>query len=391
MNTRERFNQIMNFATSDHTLKWEWAYWRETIQRWGKEGLPVSENNFEDTVKSNIFHSHSNTFHGEAYLTAQNELQDKDVHDFFGLDPGIVKIPINLFFSPSFKEKVLAEEENTLIIRDSDGIKKRVFKDRPGMPQFLKYPVEKREDFERVKERLDPEDKERFPSNWDTLISQYQNRDFSLAIGGIPVGFFGVLDNLIGVQKLSYMYYDDSDLVRDILHFITDFWISLFSKVLSQVDVDYGHFWEDMAYKTGPLVSPSIFLEFMLPCYKRIISVLKDFGIDKFFVDSDGNLWKIIPLFLEVGITGIFPLEVAAGMDVVELRKNFPKLQMIGGIDKRCIAKGKKEIDEELTRVFPAIGKGGYIPCIDHSVPPNISWDNFSYYRRRLNRLIEKS
>ncbi len=104
-----------------------------------------------------------------------------------------------------------------------------------------------------------------------------------------------------------------------------------------------------------------------------------------FFVDSDGNLWNIIPLLLEAGVTGIYPLEMAAGMDVMKLRKSFPKLQMIGGIDKRSIAKGKREIDKELTRISKAIGEGGYIPCIDHSVPPDISWNNFCYYRQYLD------
>ncbi len=253
------------------------------------------------------------------------------------------------------------------------------------MPQFLKYPVENREDFERIKELFDSEDERIFPANGDSLVNQYKDRNFPLALGGFHCDFFGILKALIGIENLSYMLRDNAQLIRDILNLFTDFWITLFSKVLSQIEVDYVHFWEDMAFKIGSLMSPDVFREFMLPCCRKIISVLKDFGIKMFFVDSDGNLWNIIPLLLEAGVTGIYPLEMAAGMDVMKLRKSFPKLQMIGGIDKRSIAKGKREIDKELTRISKAIGEGGYIPCIDHSVPPDISWNNFCYYRQYLD------
>ena len=377
----------MSFHAVNRTLKWEWAYWIETLYRWNQQGLPLSDEEYQDLVKF----KDAEILIGEAYLAAQNEPREKDVHEYFGLDPGIVKVPLDLFLFPRFKRQVLAQEENVILIRDEDGAKKKIFRDRPGMPQFLEYPVENRKDFERISERFDPEDKRRLPANWDSLVNQYEDRDFPLALGGFHCGFFGILNELIGIQNLSYMLHRNSQLIRDILNFFTDFWVTLFSKVLSQIEVDFVHFWEDMAFKTGPLISPDVFREFMLPQYRKIISILKDFGIKMFFVDSDGNLWSMIPLLLEAGVTGIYPLEVAAGMDVVKLRESFAKLQMIGGIDKRSIAKGKREIDKELSRIAKTIGKGGYVPCIDHSVPPDISWDNFCYYRRRLNQLIKST
>ena len=107
-------------------------------------------------------------------------------------------------------------------------------------------------------------------------------------------------------------------------------------------------------------------------------------------VDSDGYNWKLIPLFLEGGATGMGPMEVAASMDVVEVRKAFPRLQIFGGIDKRILATDKNAIDEELTRKIPPLMRGGgYIPCCDHSVPPDVSWENFSHYRKRITELTE--
>jgi len=123
----------------------------------------------------------------------------------------------------------------------------------------------------------------------------------------------------------------------------------------------------------------------MLPAYKRFSAFLREMRVKHIIVDTDGNCWNLIPLFLEGGITGLYPMEVAAGMDVVEVRKRYANLQIMGGIDKRMLARGKKEIDEELEGKIPfMLKRGGYIPHVDHHVPPDVSLENFVYYRNRL-------
>jgi uroporphyrinogen decarboxylase len=92
-----------------------------------------------------------------------------------------------------------------------------------------------------------------------------------------------------------------------------------------------------------------------------------------------------------VGITGTYPLEVNAGMDVVKIRQRFPRFQLMGGIDKIQLMKGKADIDRELDRLPEIIEQGGYIPHGDHCIPEGVSWDNFKYYRERLLRIIENT
>jgi len=137
-----------------------------------------------------------------------------------------------------------------------------------------------------------------------------------------------------------------------------------------------------MAYKTGPLVSPKMFKDFMSPHYKKITEYLRGQGIDIITVDSDGNINELIPLWLEAGVNGFWPLEVAAGMDAVSLRKKYGKdCILLGNIDKRVLAKGKKEIKEEVRRKVPfLLSQGGYLPSVDHSVPPDVPYKNFLYY-----------
>jgi uroporphyrinogen decarboxylase len=148
-------------------------------------------------------------------------------------------------------------------------------------------------------------------------------------------------------------------------------------------------FWEDMAYKNGPLISPELFKKFMVPQYRKVTDFLRSRGVDIILVDSDGDVSKLIPLWLEAGVNGVWPFEVQCGMDVVSLGKQYGNdLLMVGGIDKRVLSQGKKEIDEEIRRIYPLLSKGGYIPWTDHSIPPNVPLENFLYYMTRLENAI---
>ena len=173
------------------------------------------------------------------------------------------------------------------------------------------------------------------------------------------------------------------------MNYLADFWVELWGQALSKIQADCVNFWEDMAYRSGPLISPQMYEEFMLPAYQRVTSFLKDMGAKVILVDTDGNVEKLIPLFLESGITAIFPFEVQAGNDIGSYRKKYPQLGILGGIDKMKIAQGKELIEEELSSKVPFMLKsGGYIPHIDHHVHPDISWEGFKYYRMRLNGMI---
>ena len=142
-------------------------------------------------------------------------------------------------------------------------------------------------------------------------------------------------------------YYDNPILIKEILSFWTDFILKILEEVLAEVSPDYAVIWEDMAYKNGSLISPKIFKEFMAPCYQRVTSFLKERGIDIIFVDSDGDVRQLIPLLLEGGVTGLFPFEVNAGMDIRQMRKEYPALQIIGGLDKMPLIKGDRNLIKE--------------------------------------------
>ena len=120
----------------------------------------------------------------------------------------------------------------------------------------------------------------------------------------------------------------------------------------------------------------------MLPRYRKITDLLHSYGVDVIFLDSDGNLNELIPLWLEVGINFLWPFEVAAHNDVVAIRKKYGKNLIIGGgIDKRELAKGREATREEVMSKVPfLLEQGGYFPGVDHVVPPDITFENYCYF-----------
>jgi uroporphyrinogen decarboxylase len=385
LNARERFHAVMNFDTSVRTLKWEFGYWADTLKRWYDEGLPRSEG-IPDGLKG------GEEIFGEGIPWRENaEPFAGDVHDFFEMDKGFERVPVNLLFEPPFENRVVDEDDEHRIVIDEMGIKKRIRKDESSIPQFLEWPVKNLGDWERLKEeRLQPNVDERLPENMARLVDRYRDRDFPLTIGGYPHGFFGTLRFLMGDELLFTGYYDQPDLIHDINATLCDLWITVFEAVLNTgIELDCVDIWEDMSYRSGPLISPDHFTEYMMPYYKKLSTFLEGRFVKNIWVDTDGDCWKLIPLFLEGGITGLSPMEVQSGMDIVSVRKRYPNLQIYGGIDKRIPVQSNRQIDKEIEGKIPFMLKmGGFVPYLDHLIPPDVPWNGFMYYRRKLNEYI---
>jgi hypothetical protein len=105
-------------------------------------------------------------------------------------------------------------------------------------------------------------------------------------------------------------------------------------------------------------------------------------------IDSDGYIGELLLLFIEAGFDATWPVEVAAGNDLVAYRQQYgQRIAFGGGVDKRALSAGIAVMLSELDRLTPVIRSGGYLPGCDHGVPPDISWPNFVAYTRRLAEL----
>jgi uroporphyrinogen decarboxylase len=409
LETRQLFLETMKFSKGIRTVKWEFGYWGQTVKNWYKQGLPLKNLPFLDTQittpSSSIFkaiwpHSVKDEFNfpngiaivgGGLYWPTQGFLLDTDIRDYFNLNECQVLVDINNIFCPQFDPKILYEDERIINFQDIDGVKKQFLKKESVIPTSIVWPIKDWKSWLSLKEeRLNLYNiKKRFPENWNDLLNKYKRRKYPLVLGGYPCGFFGTVSQLMGYENLFYAYHDEPELIKDINNTFTDLWIAIWTEIISQIEIDAVHIWEDVSFGRGSMISSFIFKEFMSPYYKRLTDFLKSNGINIILVDTDGDCRELIPLFLEAGITGLYPFEETNGMNIFNIRKNYPKLQICGGIPKAQILFGEKRIDEILKPLTWMLKQGGYIPFYDHLVAPQVSWQNFKYYRERLNKIID--
>ena len=388
LTARERYQAVMRFQPGVRTLLWEYAYWNGAVERWYHEGLQRSATSQPPGMPS------GEVFHGEGLPWPARSgrccYRDVDIHRLLDLDEGTGRIPVNWRCSPPFEKVVLDEDETTQVLIDSDGARVQVRKDRDSLPHPLEWPVRDWATWQKLKEeRFGVDVRARLPDRWEEVSQTYGQRDYPLGV--IVHGLFGLPRDLMGLVAQCTMYYTEPKLMHDVSEHLTSVFLAVLEEVCARVDLDFVYVWEDLAYKNGPLISPWLFDEFIVPYYKRLTGFLRARGIDIVCVDTDGDFRLLIPGFLEGGVTGFYPFEVMAGMDVVAVRKEYPQLHIQGGLDKTKLAAGKASIDSELEAKLPyMLSQGGYIPFCDHLVPPDVSWESFLHYRTRLREYVEK-
>jgi uroporphyrinogen decarboxylase len=300
---------------------------------------------------------------------------------------------INLGPIPPFEYKIIKEDGRYRVWVDSLGITQMGFQEdwRDGWSGFatrvfIDFPVKTRRDFLEVKKRYNPMDPKRYPKNWDMMVKAYRGRDYPL---GVTIrGPFWWTRDMIGLKGLLICMYREPEFIKEVMEFCAEFHVETLRRALEDVDIDYVVMSEDMAYKNGPMIGPEAVRKYMGSAYREIVKFFREHGVKVIGVDSDGNVEPLIPVWLELGINWITPCEVAAGMDVVELGRKYPRLIMSGGIDKRELAKDKAAIEREVMRkVPPLIERRGYFPGVDHAVPPDVPLENYKHFISLLKKI----
>ena len=367
---RDRFYRTYTYQDVDRVPDIEFGYWPQTIRRWLGEGLPL-ELTPEETE--------------EMFL--------KKLDDFFGFDRERCQVKVNLDPIPAFVEEVLERREYSVIQRDSTGVVAERYlhdSDASSIPRFIRFPVETPQDWEAMNERYREDDLARAGPEC-VVGAARQAQGAGESIGVSFVGFYGQVRNWMGMQNLSFAFYDDPDMVHEMVAHWAELCARQIEQLPSDVVIDRIDWWEDMASKNGPLVSPRVFREFLQPGYNRVMAAAQKRGCALSMVDCDGNPHDIVANWLEEGVNIMFPLEVAAGVDPYSWREEFGKELLIrGAVAKVPLVQGGSAIDAEMERLKPLLDQGGFIPHLDHLVPPDISFDNYRYYLDAKRRIIGK-
>ena len=327
---------------------------------------------------------------GETYERWRKEsgIADLDLARYFGCDRDFIIIPAEMGPLPHFEQKVLSEDAHFVVSIDYRGITMRNRRDSHSIPEFIRHPLATADDWLRYKEeRLLPRIEERL-SKLDEFAGWAPAADAPLQVGYFPWGVFGTARDLLGAEELLIGFYTMPDVIRDIMETHTTLWLALYERIAARLRIDHIHIWEDMSGRQGSLISMKMVEEFMMPQYDRIAAFARHRNIPLMSVDSDGYVGELVPTMMRHGINAFLPFEVQAGNSVEEYRRLYPKLGIIGGLDKNAIAGSRQQINGELARAEQMLALGGYIPGCDHLIPPNVSWSNWRYFVENLRKII---
>ncbi|MBI4830258.1 MAG: hypothetical protein HY801_01610 [Candidatus Lindowbacteria bacterium] len=254
------------------------------------------------------------------------------------------------------------------------------------------YPIENESDLERFRKFLEAALTRAFPRNWKKLVEKYRNRDYPVGVGAWESGilqFLGVGDSP-SFERACLLMCDRPDLVHAIMDAAADYLIRGLERALADVEIDFAYFTEPIAGSNGPVISPKMFREFVVPRYKKIANLLRQNGVDIIIMRSFGNINVLLPDMVEAGVTGLWMTDtIPSNMDYRSIRKEYGrKLALVGGIDSNVLVRDKEAIKKEIyEKAPPLLETGGYIPTIDNRARAHIPFKNFVYYRELLEEI----
>jgi uroporphyrinogen decarboxylase len=301
--------------------------------------------------------------------------------------------------SPSFDPEILKEHpDGSREFFNPDGVVVLDKDNAVSIPAELSHSLTDRKSWEelfkpklqftaeRVTKGLVNTDQECLPfdeGGLDFLKSDDRQNPVGLMVGSL----LGRIRDWLGIVGLSYILVDDRALLDEIIETVGDLCYKRTEYVLNTgAKFDFAHYWEDICFKNGPLISPEFFNNMIGPQYRKITALLHSHGIEISSVDCDGFIDLLIPTWFNNGVNTMFPIEVGTwGATIKSWREKYGKeLRGVGGMRKYTFALDRKVIDEEIERLKPLVELGGYIPCPDHRIAPDAKWDNVRYYCDRM-------
>ena len=251
-----------------------------------------------------------------------------------------------------------------------------------------------KEDFKRLEQayRNDLPDFRR-PQFWQEKAAEYEERDFPLGITGwrgFMLPLFAHEREWDSLRDVLLGLHDHPELVKSALELVADCYIETLRLAFQYLDFDFGVVSEPIASSSGPVISPEMFREFVLPSHKKIVDFFHGCGIDVVIFRSMNNVKPLLPIAVEAGVDGIWVTQSAGIVDYADLRRDYPDLLLIGGLDSHVLAQDEGAIRAEVTtRVPPLLASGRYMPSIDDNARENVPYGNYSFYRRVLREVCE--
>lgn len=348
MTSKERFSRIYQHKEPDRVAMAE-SPWSTTIARWRREGMP----------------------------------EDADIKEYFGLDR---VVGVSVDSGPQYPSTVIEETDEYSITTSAWGATVKNWKHQTSTPEHIDFKIVDRESWAKAKERMQPTPDR---INWENLEKSYRD---ALDQGAwiVAGGWFGydiLASGVIGTEQMLIAMAEDPDWCRDMFEHTLSVNLALFDMIIDKgYSFDCLQFPDDLGYRNGLFFSPEMYRRVLKPVHKKAFDWAHDRGMVT-MLHSCGNIMEAIPDLIDAGLDGLNPIETKAGMDLIGIKDKFgDDLVLQGGIDVRQMNKPDKIEDEIRTKVTHAMKNGGYIFHSDHSVPDDVSLDDY----KRVIELVKK-
>jgi len=383
VNNRQRAMAILHYEDYDRMPVVHFGFWDDTLEKWAAEGHITWEEarNWADgnptdaiiTAKLGFDFNWYNCFHPDTRLR-----------------PPIESKVLEVFHDGT--RKVLDGEGAIILQKDgATGIPTQIdhtLKDRKSWEEIFLPRLQYCD--ERVTEANANTGVELLPFN-DGGLDYLRRGEWEVPYGLHCGSLYGIIRNWLGLIGSAYLLVDDEALFDEMIDTVGELCYQCTKTVLeSGAQFDFAHFWEDISFKSGPLINPHVFRAKVGPHYKRITDLVNSYGLDIVSLDSDGKIDELIPIWFDNGVNTMFPIEVGTWhSEIKPWRERYGcGLRGVGGMDKKVFARDYAAIDAEVERLKPLVELGGYIPCPDHRIPPDAKWENVQYYCERMRKVF---
>lgn len=341
MNTFERMRRMYAHQEADRIPVSDWP-WNATVERWQREGMPADVNHV----------------------------------DFFDLDRFEL---IRVDNSPRYPQQVIEETDEYTVTTTSWGVTLKNWKHIASTPQFIDFIIRSPDDWRKAKERMVPSS-DRIP--WDLLKTNYRKwREQGAWIEGLLWFGFDVTHSFaVGTERLLVALVEEPEWCSEMFNHFLDVNISLLQQVWDAGYTFDAVYWpDDMGYTNNQFFSLGTYRQLLKPVHKRAVDWAHARGI-KARMHSCGDIRPFIPELVEIGVDGLNPLEVKAGVNPIQVKQEFGERLLLHGGINAVLWDDKDAIATEMRRVIPKLKEnGGYVFSSDHSVPSSVSLENFRY------------
>jgi len=281
-------------------------------------------------------------------------------------------------------EQLLQETDEWKMVRNGWGATVKLWKEKSGTPEHVDFAVTDPAVWNQYKQKLlDTGNRLQLDNARQTLQRGRSENRFSCFCHAAQ---YEVLRAMLGDVVMLESMALQGDWIKDICQTFADVIIDLHRKVFAQVGKPDGMFiYEDLGYHKTTFCSPRMYRELIWPYHKQIFDFYHGEGLPV-ILHSCGNMRQFVPDLIEAGIDCLQPMEVKAGMDVIELADHFgEKIAFMGNIDIRVVESGDPAaMENEIGAKMEALKARGarYVFHSDHSISSRVRLDT---YRQTLD------